>query len=263
MPESGMRSEEISVAGKPGLSLRLVREEDWRALGEIMADFARSPFARFDVPKDTDAAALKSRISRWAAANRTGDEHLFFLSLFQGKPIGYISFNIRPRKGEKAYEIGYCFHSVAQGKGYAAESFRALFPLLEDTCGATLFLARTALENLPSVHLLAALSFLKVGEEQVSFYRDEAGRDLFFTGGIFERRKSAIKEIDWETVDREYERCLRINRKLDEEIRAERRKPAGIEDLSRRTEMVNRFVEEHHLDCRFLEPTDENEPKEK
>lgn len=83
-----MRSEEIFVAGKPGLSLRLVREEDWRALGEIMADFARSPFARFDVPKDTDEAALKSRISRWAAANRTGDEHLFFLSLFQGKPIG-------------------------------------------------------------------------------------------------------------------------------------------------------------------------------
>lgn len=45
---------------------------------------------------------------------------------------------------------------------------------------------RTALENLPSVALIASLGFRKIGTEQVSFYQDENGTPIYFGGGIFE-----------------------------------------------------------------------------
>lgn len=61
------------------------------------------------------------------------------------------------------------------------------------------------------------------------------------------------KEIDWEQVDKEYELSLKRNKILDEMIAEERKKPAGIEDLKRRTEMVNKFVEENGLDAVTLE----------
>lgn len=47
--------------------------------------------------------------------------------------------------------------------------------------------AGTALDNTPSVRLLKTSGFQKVGEEKVSFYKDEKGNNLIFTGGIFER----------------------------------------------------------------------------
>lgn len=49
----------------------------------------------------------------------------------------------------------------------------------------TRYSAGTALNNLPSVRLLKSLGFEKVSEEQVSFYKDESGEDIYFTGGIF------------------------------------------------------------------------------
>lgn len=45
--------------------------------------------------------------------------------------------------------------------------------------------AGTALENNPSVRLLLSLGFEKVKEEQVSFYKDKNGNDIYFKGGIF------------------------------------------------------------------------------
>lgn len=61
------------------------------------------------------------------------------------------------------------------------------------------------------------------------------------------------KEIDWEQVDKDYELSLKRNKILDEMIAEERKKPTGIEDLKRRTEIVNKFVEENGLDTVTLE----------
>ena len=49
----------------------------------------------------------------------------------------------------------------------------------------TRFTAGTALMNLPSVRLLKSLGFEKISEELVSFYKDENGGNIYFTGGIF------------------------------------------------------------------------------
>ena len=163
------------------LIIRPVQAEDWRSVQAIWQDFARSPYAQYDMPHDTADVAVRSRIARWADCNG-GTKHMFFAVCLQGRMIGYIAFNRR----ENGHEIGYCFHSDAHGKGYAKESHLALFEYLRGI-GITRFLVRTAMENAPSIRLLASLGFHRTGTETVSFYKDENGADLCFEGGIFER----------------------------------------------------------------------------
>ena len=162
------------------LILRPVLAGDWRRIKEIWEDFNRSPLAQYDMPHCTEDDDVRPRIARWAQAN-SGTEHMFFAVCLQETVIGYIACNIR----ESSYELGYCFHSDYHGKGYAKESHLALFAHLR-TLGITRLTAGTALNNLPSVALLQSLGFRQTGTEQVSFYQDADGRDIFFDGGIFE-----------------------------------------------------------------------------
>lgn len=46
---------------------------------------------------------------------------------------------------------------------------------------------RTVFKNLPSVRLLESLEFKLTGTEQISFYKDSEGKDIYFEGGVFER----------------------------------------------------------------------------
>ena len=70
------------------------------------------------------------------------------------------------------------------GKGYVRESHLKLFEYLRG-CGITRFTAGTAINNVPSVLLLKSLGFQQIGTEKVSFYKDSAGNDIVFDGGIF------------------------------------------------------------------------------
>lgn len=162
------------------LHIRHIAETDWQAVREIWQDFKLSEYAQYDIPHNTDEADVRERIARWAQFSR-GVEHVFFAVCLHETVIGYVAFNIRP----DGYEIGYCFHSRYHGKGYARESLSALIEHMRGL-GATRFSAGTALDNLPSVRLLASLGFEQVGEEKVSFYKDIEGNDIFFNGGVFE-----------------------------------------------------------------------------
>ena len=95
--------------------------------------------------------------------------------------IGYSSFNRR----ENGYELGYCFHSACHGKGYAKESHLALLDYMREL-GIKRLTAGTAINNTPSVALLKSLGFELIETEKVSFYKDAAGRDIVFDGGVFE-----------------------------------------------------------------------------
>lgn len=162
------------------LRMRRVAEGDWRSIQEIWMDFSASQYAQYDKPHDTDDADVCARIAKWAKYSES-TEHMFFAVCLQDAVIGYIAFNIR----EDSHEIGYCFHSAYHGKGYAKESHKALFEHLRGL-GIAKFTAGTALKNEPSVRLLYSLGFQLVGEEKVSFYKDEEGNDIAFDGGIFE-----------------------------------------------------------------------------
>ena len=163
------------------LRIRLVEEQDWQGLQRIWEDFHKSPYSQYDVYTETQDAVVKERTKRWAAANRHGMDHMFFVVCLGDIIIGYTAFN----KREVGYEIGYCFHSDYHGKGYAKEAHFGIFRVLREL-GITHFTAGTGLANLPSVALLKSLGFQLVGEEKVSFYKDEDGNDIVFDGGIFE-----------------------------------------------------------------------------
>ena len=164
------------------LTIRPIRAEDWPHIKAIWQDFQHSAYAQYDRPNSTADADVRSRIARWAEMH-DGAAHLFFAVCLDNAPIGYAVFHRR----KNGYETGYCFHSAFHGNGYAKESLLCLFDHLR-SLGASRILAGTALANTPSVALLKSLGFCLTGTEQVTFYRDADGNDLFFEGGIFERK---------------------------------------------------------------------------
>ena len=163
------------------LTIRPIIAEDWPAVRDIWAALAPLPMAQYDKPHDTTPGHVQARIVRWAEFTAAGTEHMFFAVCLQEKLIGYFAFNQR----EQGHEVGYSFHPLHHGKGYAKEALAALLTHLQKM-GFTRFSASTALNNIPSMKLLTGLGFRLVGTEQVSFYKDAEGNDIFFEGGILE-----------------------------------------------------------------------------
>lgn len=163
------------------LLIRPIVETDWKSIQHIWDDIKHSPYAQYDNPKDTQEDVVRPRISRWANANKSGTDHLFYAVCLNDTVIGYIAFNL----AERGHEIGYCFHSAHHGNGYGKESLSALIRHME-SLNIRWLSARTALQNKPSVRLLTSLGFHQTATEQVSFYKNNNGSDIFFTGGIFE-----------------------------------------------------------------------------
>lgn len=170
------------------LALRRVAEGDWRAVQGIWADAARSPYAQYDRPNDLADGAVRRRIAMWASWAGS-DIHRFYAVCLGETVIGYIALH-RETEGD---ELGYCFHSAYHGRGYARESLSALLAL-EARRGVRRVVAGTALDNTPSVRLLAALGFSLVGRESVSFYTDDAGQPICFEGGRFALELSERQE---------------------------------------------------------------------
>ncbi len=167
------------------LTIRHIEQSDWEALQMIWEDMNASPYAKYDRPHSTDSIDVRERIARWAKAS-AGAEHIFFAICLRETLIGYISFNIR----DGGYEIGYGFHSAYHGMGFAGESLSALMAHMK-AHGVIKLTAGTALENTPSVRLLTSLGFRLTQVEQVSFYKDENGKEIVFDGGVFEKELCA------------------------------------------------------------------------
>ena len=163
------------------LTVRTITSDDWQSVKKIWEDANLSMYAHYDKPHNTEPNDVRERIARWAQASE-GREHIFFVACLRNEVIGYIAFNIRENG---SYEIGYCFHSDYHGKGYAKESHIAALECMRSR-GIKHFTAGTAIKNPPSVKLLKSLGFEQIGEEKVSFYKDENGNDVVFDGGVFE-----------------------------------------------------------------------------
>ena len=162
------------------LLVRRVRAEDWKAIQAIWADAAKSVYAQYDKPSALDDQSVSRRIEKWASFIDS-DEHMFFAVCLRDTVIGYAALN----KRENGFELGYCFHSSYHGKGYAKESISAILDAAKEM-GVARITAGTALNNTPSVRLLASLGFIQTGTEDVSFYKDDEGNDITFEGGEFE-----------------------------------------------------------------------------
>lgn len=156
------------------LTIRPLREEDWADMREVFADFNASPYAAYDWPLPTGEHEARALVKQFAA-------QLFFTVRLSatGEMVGYVCFH---PDGDR-YDLGYCFHSAYQGRGYASEGITALLDHLARTHPVAAFTAGTALDNIPSRKLLERLGFRLVSTETVSF--DGA---FSFQGGNFERK---------------------------------------------------------------------------
>ena len=162
------------------LLIRKIVSGDWGSIKRIWDDFRTSKYAKYDIPHKENDEDIRLQVKKWEDANK-GEKHLFFAICLAEEVIGYIDFH----DTGNGYDSGYCFHSDYHGKGYAKESYQALISHFSDM-GVQRLTAGTAMNNTPSIKLLQSLGFKQIGTEQVSFYQDDAGKDIYFEGGLFE-----------------------------------------------------------------------------
>lgn len=161
------------------LFIRTLQPEDWREMQKIFIDFGKSPYVIYDSPLPVEDAGAKQLTAQFA------DSKLFFAVFEKGSAemLGYVCFH----KAEEGYDMGYCFHSKGQGKGYALESCRAMMDYFYREQGVKVFTAGTAIKNTPSCRLLAKLGFECLSTRTFSFHKDSQGEDIPFEGGHFVR----------------------------------------------------------------------------
>jgi len=162
------------------LTIRNLQYDDWKKIKAIWEDFDNSPYAQYDVPHCNDDAQIQRLVEQFSESN---DFFIVILSA-TNEVIGTIDLH----NTGNGYDIGYCFLSAYQGNGYAKESCSALIDLYVKN-GCKRFSAGTALKNTPSVNFLNALGFQLTDTEQVTFYKDKMGNDIYFEGGLFELLK--------------------------------------------------------------------------
>ena len=163
------------------LNIRNIEVADWKSLQKIWEDFNESKYVIYDAYKNTDEEDIKIRLSRWVDSMEKNSDHLFFAICLKDEMIGFVTMNRR----NDSYDLGYGFLQSVQGNGYATESIKAVLEYMRGF-GLNKITAGTAIKNKPSVKLLHRLGFNEIGREKVSFYKDELGNDIIFTGGNFE-----------------------------------------------------------------------------
>lgn len=162
------------------LYIRSLLADDWQELKIIFQDFNSSPYAVYDAPfPDTDPE-IQKLTANFAASG------LFFAVLLKDSSalIGYVCFH----NNNGSYDLGYCFHSDYQGKGYALEACQELLRFIKLSDNVKEFTAGSALKNIPSCKLLKRLGFTLQETEVLSFHKDSAGKELLFEGGIFKKK---------------------------------------------------------------------------
>jgi len=157
------------------LLIRELVSGDWQCMQKIAADFRESKYAIYDIPLPTATAEITALIEQFA------ETQLFYSVLLHDMMIGYICFH----EDNGNYDLGVCFHSDYQGKGYAFESCHAVMDYMANERNIKNFTAGTALNNKPSCKLLERLGFTLQKTERLSFWKDMEGNDIFFEGGTF------------------------------------------------------------------------------
>ncbi len=160
------------------LILRKVLPSDWRAVQRIALDFAESPYVHYDHLMPTSDHAVQSVVRFFSESG------MVWAAVLPGEDeiIGYVC----TWPGEDVIEIGYRFHSAHHRQGYGYEAVSAVMMHLNEKHGGCVFRAGTALDNTPSVRLLAKLGFTLTGTEVISFHKDPWGNDIVFHAGTYE-----------------------------------------------------------------------------
>lgn len=168
--------------------------DNWMDLQEIFVDFESSEYAIYDYQLPTTDNEVKGITDRFA-------KNKFFAvyELNNNKVIGYVCFN---GENDKELDLGYCFNSLYQGKGYATEACIAVINYAFNTLQVERLTAGTANLNYPSCGVLNRLGFSKTSECIHSCRKTTEGNPIEFVGSLFllekdEWMKKNYSSIKW------------------------------------------------------------------
>jgi ribosomal-protein-alanine N-acetyltransferase len=172
------------------LIIRNFTPDDWKDLQEIVIDKEASEYAIYDHQFPTSENEVKV-ITEWFSK---GDNFLSVYEMTINKVIRYVSLN---GKSDKKRDLGYCFHSAYQGKGYATEACVAVINYAFNTLNVESITSGTANLNYPSRKLLDKLGFCKVGEGVSSFRKNAEGKPIEFISSTFILEKDVWMKKDY------------------------------------------------------------------
>ena len=166
--------------------------DNWRDLQEIFVDYESSEYAIYDYQITTTDNEVKGKTDRYAKNN-------FFAvcELNNNKVIGYVCFN---GENYKELDLGYCFNSLYQGKGYATEACIAIINYAFNTLQVERLTGSTANLNYPSCRMLNRLGFSKTSERINSYRKTTEGSPIEFVDSLFLLEKDEWMKKDYSHI---------------------------------------------------------------
>lgn len=174
------------------LEIRNFVIDDFRDLQEIIISKESSEYAVYDHEFPTSDNEVKGITDRFAKGNK----FLAVSELSLNKVIGYVCLN---GENDKELDLGFCFNSVFNGKGYATEACIAVINYAFNTLCVERLVSGTANLNYPSCRLLNRLGFSKTSESTHSFRNTPEGDPIEFIGSSF-----LLKKDEWMKKDLVY-----------------------------------------------------------
>jgi RimJ/RimL family protein N-acetyltransferase len=162
------------------LKIRRFSNADFDDFAELIRDKMASEYSKYDHPFPTDDDSLKGILDYFSST----DEFYAVELIRSNKVIGFLSLNKCEEKGVR--NLGYCINTQYQGKGYGTEAVNEIIRYVKEEMKIYKLVTGTAKDNIPSVRLLSAVGFKKIGENIVSFVKDENGNPIECIGYSYE-----------------------------------------------------------------------------
>jgi [ribosomal protein S5]-alanine N-acetyltransferase len=175
------------------LEIRKFAIDNWRDLQEIFIDFESSEYAIYDHQLPTTDNKVKEIADRFAKGNK----FLAVCELNNNKVIGYVCFN---GENDKELDLGYCFNSLYQGKGFATEACISVINYAFNTLQVERLTAGTANLNYPSCRVLNRLGFSIKSESIHSCRKTTEGNPIEFVGSLFLLEKDEWMKKDYSHI---------------------------------------------------------------
>ena len=147
------------------LQIRLLTADDWQAVHAYTGD----PGVMTYVP---EGVMTEEQTRQFIAESMAEEARVYAVDLrAQDRLIGHVGFH--PWYAPRIYEIGWVFHPLYHGQGYATEAAAALLRYGFESLQVHRVIATCQPENTPSWRVMEKLGLQREGHLRKCIYRDE------------------------------------------------------------------------------------------
>lgn len=181
------------------LTIRNFKEDDARALFEMVIGYMASPFAAYDHAWPTSQEEI-TKVTAWFAE---GDDYLAVCLKESDFLIGMITLNPEGDPSASEYQLGYLFNFDYHGHGYATEACQMLLEYVFHSLKVAQVISGTAQANTPSRNLLERLGFCNTSENTASFHKDKQGQPIEFPAYTYTLTKEMWEVSHLKTLEKD------------------------------------------------------------